>query len=123
MPATAEARRTRRELRLVRAAPATSTPTGWAAHKEYGVCRTITGHAWKLPTGLRLVKGNVTITLTCHNCPTTRTDIVGYRSGMVDARRYDYPKGYCMRLGRGVARPAKAELRAAWLHLMLGGKS
>lgn len=120
MPATAHARRGRRELRLVRAAPA--IPTAWAAHKEYGLCRTITGHSWQLPTGLRLVKGRVTITLTCHNCPTTRTDSIAYQSGMVDARRYDYPKGYCLRLGRDVARPARAELRAAWLHLMLGGR-
>jgi len=120
MPATANARR--RELRLIQTATGAPTPTGWAEHSEYGLCRTITGHAWRRPTGLRLVKGNVTITLTCYNCPTTRTDIVAYQSGLVDARRYDYPKGYCLRLGRGVARPARAELRAAWLHLMLGGR-
>lgn len=94
-------------------------PPAWKEHPEFGMCRTLTGHSWTPPKGLQVVKGEVVIQLTCQNCDTTRRDTVNYRTGLIESRSYQHPKGYLQKLGDGV-RPAKSEMRRSFLHLVIG---
>lgn len=94
-------------------------PPAWKTNPEYGMCRTLTGHAWEAPKALQLVKDEVIVRLTCQHCGAGRRDHLSYRSGLVTSRHYDYPDGYQLKFG-DEQRPAKSEMRKTYLHLMIG---
>ena len=104
-------------LRLVRGRKKVDAPETWVANPEYGMCRTLTGHAWKQPSGMQVVKDEVIVRLQCQHCGAGRRDHVSYRSGMVTGRHYEYPEGYQIKWGE--TRPAKSVLRRSYLHLLL----
>jgi len=105
-------------LRVVRGRGVTAPPI-WKTNTEYGMCGTLTGHAWEQPKGLQVVKDEVIVRLTCQHCGAGRRDHISYRSGMVSSRHYTYPEGYQFKFN-GEARPAKSQMRSTYLHLMLG---
>jgi len=120
MPSAAPTRTDKRPaLKLVRGRHLSSPPE-WKTHPEFGLCRTLTGHAWKEAQTIKLVKDDVIVRLSCDRCEATRQDYVSYRSGMVLSRSYHYVKGYQQKLGDKEHRPAKSEMRRAYLHMLLG---
>jgi len=80
----------------------------------------MTGHAWKPPTGLKVVKNEVLVRLTCTNCETARQDHVNFLSGVVTKRTYTYPDGYQQRF-QGQPRPAKSAMRSVYLRMLVQG--
>lgn len=120
MPSAALKRADKRRptLKLVRGHVA--APPEWKTHPEFGLCRTLTGHAWKEATQIRQVKDDVIVRLACDRCEATRQDYVSFRSGMVLSRSYHYVKGYQQKIGQGQQRPAKSEMRRTYLHMLLG---
>jgi hypothetical protein len=107
----------RPELRVIRGRGVKAVPPTWREHPEYGMCRTLTGHAWEPPKAMQVVKDEVRVRLTCQHCGTGRMDAISYRSGMVTGRAYTYPEGYQQKFEG--ERPAKSQLRRTYLHLML----
>src|SRR4029077_7011817 len=98
------------KLRLIRGQGKSDAPEAWQKNPEYGMCRTLTGHAWEQPKGMRVVKDEVIVVLTCGHCGAARRDSISYRNGLVTGRQYTYPEGYQFKWG-DQARPAKSLLR------------
>lgn len=91
---------------------------------EYGFCRGLASHRWKLVSlapdvsterGKRLV-----VKLGCDNCGAIRADTVGQTTGMVLDRVYSYPQGYLVKLESGEEKGTrKQRARAEYIkHLM-----
>lgn len=105
-------------LRVVRGR-GVNAPAAWKTNPEYGMCRTLTGHAWEPPKALQVVKDEVVVRLTCSHCGAGRRDHVSYRTGFITSRSYQYPEGYQLSF-EGEKRPGKAQMRSAYLHLAIG---
>jgi len=107
------------ELRLVRGRKNSDAPDAWRKHPEYGMCRTITGHAWdRGKQALQLQKDDVIVRMSCEHCGKGKRYTVSYRTGMVTSKpAYTDPEGYRLSYGGG-PRPGKSDLRRAFLHLM-----
>ena len=80
----------------------------------YGACRLL-GHMWHVVPSDWTPSFGVPMTVRCERCDIERRDAVDRHSGIVQARRYTYPKGYNFRHEEGLELPNRADFRVAWL--------
>ena len=88
---------------------------------DFLACRTYS-HAWDRfsPIGMDAPHYGWRLSLRCLRCTSERHDVISYRTGVVETRRYIYAEGYEMQ-GVGEDKPTKEQFREE-LFVMLRGE-